>query len=342
MLAEPKPSRYSWAPVRRLRQTFRATHYDAALAYLPVPNLYALLAGLGLKNRPPIIVSERGTPPAGKGSLPHQLIERCYGRADHLIVNSYHLADYYRQKYRRLAERVSTIWNSVELKFPPRRRCPSRASCDCSPWGTCDRRRIGIASWTASAILRDQHGRRPIVDYAGRLTELNAEDSAYLKSLEGANRPTETCRAVAVPRARSDVPQLFATHHALVHPSYLEGLPNVVCETLASGRPVVLSNTLDHPRLRATRQNRLALRLAFPRRPRANARPTLRTLRRPVVHDEPSRPPLRRQPAFAPERFLDEYETLFTRVAGRKTEIGDRNINDPAPDARSSFIAHRS
>jgi glycosyltransferase involved in cell wall biosynthesis len=48
---------------------------------------------------------------------------------------------------------------------------------------------------------------------------------------------------------RDDVVDLLHEHDLLVHPSYVEGLPNVVCEALACGCPVIVSDTLDHPRL---------------------------------------------------------------------------------------------
>jgi glycosyltransferase involved in cell wall biosynthesis len=38
-------------------------------------------------------------------------------------------------------------------------------------------------------------------------------------------------------------------HDALIHPSLYEGLPNAVCEALAAGLPVLISNVCDHPLL---------------------------------------------------------------------------------------------
>src|SRR5690606_21739605 len=48
---------------------------------------------------------------------------------------------------------------------------------------------------------------------------------------------------------REDVPELMRAHDALVHPAFFEGLPNAVCEALASGLPVLASRVCDHPRL---------------------------------------------------------------------------------------------
>jgi glycosyltransferase involved in cell wall biosynthesis len=39
---------------------------------------------------------------------------------------------------------------------------------------------------------------------------------------------------------------LYNAHDALIHPSMLEGLPNVICEAMACARPVLAGNVCDH------------------------------------------------------------------------------------------------
>ena len=42
------------------------------------------------------------------------------------------------------------------------------------------------------------------------------------------------------------MPKLLKEHHALIHPTLHEGLPNVICEALATGRPVLASDVCDN------------------------------------------------------------------------------------------------
>ena len=48
---------------------------------------------------------------------------------------------------------------------------------------------------------------------------------------------------------RSDIVHQLHKHDVLVHPSYIEGLPNAVCEALACARPVIVSDIPEHSTL---------------------------------------------------------------------------------------------
>jgi glycosyltransferase involved in cell wall biosynthesis len=97
-------------------------------------------------------------------------------------------------------------------------------------------------------ILKRERGLLPRVSWAGQRWR-SGDNGDYLTEVE-----SEIARCGLTSQwdwldQRKDIAALLGGHDALVHPSYGEGLPNVVCEAMACGRPVILSDTLDHPRL---------------------------------------------------------------------------------------------
>jgi glycosyltransferase involved in cell wall biosynthesis len=249
-----KQRKVSWQMVRHLRNLLRQGGFHIVHSIMPGPNVWALLAGMGLRNRPKIIVSECFVPNekilGRAGMLSQSLIDQMYRLADHLTVNSYYQLDDYTRRYRWIRSRASCIWNGVDLdRFPfcppPGLRAPLRLIG------------VGRIAWyknwecalEALAILRDQHQFRPVVTHVGRLTDLTPEDERYRLLLNERAAALGLGEQWSWVGEISDVPGRLAQCHALIHPSLAEGLPNVVCEALACGRPVLASNILDHPRL---------------------------------------------------------------------------------------------
>lgn len=179
-----------------------------------------------------------------------RLIEPLYRQADHITVNSYHFRAYYHRKYPWMRGRLSTIWNGIDLAgftAKPVRRDggPLRLLCV----GNMTRSKNWLCVAKALALLRKQHGLEPQVSWVGRLSPLNAADTRYFGLVRQAIHDCRLTDQWTWLGQRRDVPELLESHQVLIHPSYLEGLPNVVCEALAAARPVLVSDTLDHPLL---------------------------------------------------------------------------------------------
>lgn len=247
-----KRSRYSFDVIVKLCQHLRTRRYDVVLAYMPTPNFYAILGGLLTKGAPPVVISERFyDPPEG---LPRQEVfaRQFYRFAAHLVVNSRHQSANLRRKYPELANRITTIYNGLDLeKFSP----PDREPLEPPPL-----RLLGLSHVSpyknilclvrALGILAKEYHLRPCVSWAGR--HFDSRHSVYLRYLQQINHEIDELGIAAQWRwlyEQTDIIGLLHDHHALVHPSFGEGLPNAVCEAMACGRPVILSNVLEHPSL---------------------------------------------------------------------------------------------
>ncbi len=58
--------------------------------------------------------------------------------------------------------------------------------------------------------------------------------------------PEEVRKRINFLGEQRDIQKLLADSDALILPSHYEGLPNVVCEALACGRPILASNVSDN------------------------------------------------------------------------------------------------
>jgi glycosyltransferase involved in cell wall biosynthesis len=106
----------------------------------------------------------------------------------------------------------------------------------------------GLCLVEALGILRQQYNLSPCVTWIGQRV-MSGERLEYLMMMELRIAEYGLEQQWQWLDQRSDIVCQLHQHDVLVHPSYGEGLPNVVCEALACARPVIVSDTLDHPRL---------------------------------------------------------------------------------------------
>ncbi len=251
ILEHPKKTKYSIAPIKSLRQYLQKNEYDIVLSFLTTPNLYCILARFGLKNPPPLVISERSSTGNPNRGWRTALAERCYRFANRMTVNSHHLRTYFLDNYPWATERVSTIWNGVELerfKFQPmlQQRKPLRLVAV----GQIGRFKNAHCLVEAMAIARDKHHCELTIDWiARRWPNLKPAEQEYVEELDARLKQLGLEAQWRWVAERQHIEHVLGDYHALVHTSVVEGLPNVICEALATGRPVLASDTLDHPRL---------------------------------------------------------------------------------------------
>lgn len=246
---QQKPWRFSVAPVRALRRLYRDGGYDLVLSFLTVPNAYCALAGIGLANRPKVVLSERLMRQENV-SAGIRFCERTYPWADHITTNSYHMREYFRQRHGWGDDRVSVIWNGLDLDRFSVTPCLRRPG---DPLRLlCVGRMNPVKNWhvvamAAARLMSD--GIDVSIDHVGCTHRLLPADANYFAELKALCVQLGLKEAWTFHGEQSSVEPFYAASHLLVHPSLVEGLPNVICESLACGRPVAAGDAFDNRRL---------------------------------------------------------------------------------------------
>jgi glycosyltransferase involved in cell wall biosynthesis len=242
---------FSFAVVRALARLIDIERFDAVVSFLDRPNLYAELATQWATHRTRLVVSERSHRQHDGNRIGAALRRTLHGCADAVVANSETHAEWLRSRPM-LADKVHCIYNGVDLV----RFSSSNAG---GPERPQDLRLLAIGrvgpEKNALTVIRalqmhhERHGWTPALSWMGRRDESDA-GRAYGKQVDHA---LDAYPAVAGAwrwlGERNDVPQQLTQHHALLHASLYEGLPNAVCEAFASARPVLASAVCDHPRL---------------------------------------------------------------------------------------------
>jgi len=244
-----KKSRFSRDVIRGLRRLIDTEQVEAVVSFLNTPNFYAVLSSRLSKTRPAVVVSERFCDMPGNPNVVERTVRQFYRFSHAIVVNSHHQRMNFLRRYPWMGKRVMTIYNGYDLQeFVPVPREPEGAELKILVVASVSRYKNGLCLVRALDVLKNEHGLRPRVSWAGQRWT-SGDNGAYLEEMD-----REIAGRGLSPQwhwldQRKDIPALLGQHDILVHPSFGEGLPNVVCEAMACGRPVILSDTLDHPRL---------------------------------------------------------------------------------------------
>ncbi len=311
----PKRGRLSPGLVFALRRVMREGRFDVAVSYLKSTNIYAQVARL-LGGRVPLVVSERTSRHDDSSAVAALGRRVLHGSCAQVVANSATHAQWLKTKWW-LRNKVRCIYNGVNVEdFASKPRVPQSAR-DVHLLGI---GRIGpeknVLNFVRGlGLFHERHGYVPQVSWAGARDE-RAAGQRYCAQIDAAlaDMPAvaERWHWLGV---QSDIPALLAAHHAVVLPSFYEGLPNVVCEALAAGRPVLISDVCDHPLLTGDQERGV---LFDPHRPQDIARALEELVKMDATGWEAMSRNARKfaQEHLTVTRMVDAYEQLFAQLTG--------------------------
>jgi len=246
-----KAHRFSLSVIRALRDLIRRGQFDLVLSFLATPNFYNIIAGRSLSERPVIVVSERSSDLHNRIPVLERIARSLYRFADHVIVNYDHQKGVFFRKYPALRSKLSKIYNGYDLAFFAPAETPQdfpHSNLQILVIASISPHKNGLCLVRALKILRQSFGLAVNVSWVGEQV-ISAECLSYRQQMEHEISLDGLSDQWCWLGRRNDIVQLAHDHDLLVHPSYVEGLPNAICEALACGCPVIASDTLDHPRL---------------------------------------------------------------------------------------------
>jgi glycosyltransferase involved in cell wall biosynthesis len=258
VISKKKFHRYDISIIPYLRNHIINGSYDGVLSFLDTPNFYTEIATVGLKNII-LVVSERFMYPLQGMPIDLLIFQQFHRLADYITVNSHHQRERMIKKYAWMKGKITTIYNGLDLKhfdYHPSQNDKDSMEIAFLAIGSVALKKNVFNLIEALFIYRKLYGSVPKVRWVGVINVSGEGKTTFDK----ANRLLEQYKLSDDWEwlgERSNISELLYEHDALIHPSFYEGLPNVVCEALGCGRPVLVSNVCDHPKLVCDGQNGL-------------------------------------------------------------------------------------
>ncbi len=300
-----KKRRFSIRPAIEIRNLLTTLQCDAALAFMRTPCVYLEMARL--RSQVPVIVSERSSYVRPK--LGERIRLSLHRLADRITVNSHHHRQRLATDFPWMSSKIETIYNGLDVeRFCRRNRHQRRLPKLVSVGRLVESKNAKVLA-EALVMYQGRHGVCPSVDWIGRVA-----DRSYRNECD---RVLSDAGLAGRWNWRGEIPSMdrvYDSYDGLVHPSRIEGCPNVIGEAMACETPVLANDFGDHRRIISDgetgfifdsecvesvyRSLRKFSELSVSRRAEmgGNARIVAKRL-------------------FSIERYIEEYETLFAQVA---------------------------
>ncbi|MEO6722073.1 MAG: glycosyltransferase family 4 protein [Ferruginibacter sp.] len=242
----PKKHKLGIEVIKGLNQILRREKYNFVLSFLNTPNLYSIIAKQLSKCATINITSERSKTNFNLKNVRLFFKKWAHKKSDWIICNSNHEKNNWSEYFPVVKNKISTIYNGIDLdKFFPRVQGYKRNNSFLCI-GRVEPGKNGLYIIEVLNFLVKK-GISIKITWLGHITFSDGSRKNYFESM---------CNKIQEYHLESNwnwltpalnVREIIHSHDALIHPSTIEGLPNVICESLASGVPVFAADLLDHP-----------------------------------------------------------------------------------------------
>lgn len=222
-----------------LKKELKRANPDVVIAYLDTcTTVLSIIKLLGAKFK--LIVSERNT--TQKLSVRERLKFFFYRWADAIVPNSYTQTEFIRKRYPNLSSKLHTITNFIDTdKF-----CPPKVKI----------KRDKVRILTVARIVPQKNVLR-LLEVVKRLKEEGYQfrydwfgtvtDKIYYQKCLDLIQAYNIADVFEFHKPSKNIVKEYQTSDVFCLPSLYEGFPNVICEAMSCGLPILCSNVCDNP-----------------------------------------------------------------------------------------------
>lgn len=218
---------------------------DCVISFLDTPCIIASLIKAVYRKKWRLVVSERNT--TQKMTLRERIKFYLYKYADAIVPNSHSQESFLRQNYPSMSSKIRTITNFVDTEKFRIDICSEKKNRIVSVGRITPQKNILNYIQAAKQVI-DQ-GFEVTFDWFGNTDMPEYEQACYglIKELCMENH-------FVFHKAVTDIIPEYQKSLAFCLPSIYEGFPNVVCEAMSCGIPVLCSNVCDNPKIITSEQ----------------------------------------------------------------------------------------
>lgn len=229
----------------RLVGLLRNSRYDAIISFLDIPNLYAEAARV-FSPSTKLIICERSSYIRERSRILALLKRVLHSLATCVVANSFTQGEWLKSHWW-LKHKTRVVRNGTGLsEIANYNLAKGPRDLRLLAVGRIGAEKNALAVIEALHLFERRYGWCPSLVWAGR-RDTSVEGAAYWRAIEERLNEIPSLKAKWCWIGESkEVFSLLSRSHALVHAASYEGLPNVICEALAAGRPVIASAVCDH------------------------------------------------------------------------------------------------
>lgn len=236
------PTKGKWSLIRMFMRKVRAYKPNVVIAYLPNPSIIAILGKILSRGKYRLIVSERNT--TQDNNWRTRLRMNLFRWANVIVPNSYSQQQFISSHYPFLARKVKTITNMIdEDRFKPGNRRPQNDVFRFVVVGRVVQQKNPIKFIKSVKLVKDA-GYRFRIDWFG-----DPYPQSFFEECQELLIRLDLCDCFQFHPATQGIVEEYHKSDAFILPSVYEGFPNVLCEAMACGLPVLASNVCDNPHI---------------------------------------------------------------------------------------------